>query len=121
MNYTEGQGVRPHRVLAVVSEITLYSWRQVPELLGLSGPLIDHARSLPGNRRAEPRPTGFRVWCTLTCWDSEEALHSFVMGEPHRQAMRSAHRLAQHTRFGRRWCEVPAADIRWADALTWLE
>jgi heme-degrading monooxygenase HmoA len=106
-------------LLAVVTEITLRHWWQVPRLLEHSGPLIVQARTLPGNHRAEATVRGPRVWLTLTIWDDEAALRGFLQGALHRLAMRETARLAAHTRFGRAW--VPdAAAVRWRDARRWL-
>jgi hypothetical protein len=116
----DGQGVREPRVLAVVTEIRLRSWVQVPALLSVSGPLIEHARTLPGNHRAEPRPTGVRNWCTLTCWDDEAALLAFVHGAPHREAMQRSAELSESMRFARRWWPGRANALSWSEALGWL-
>jgi hypothetical protein len=107
-------------ILVIVTEIVLHHALWTPHLLHFSGPVIDAARTMPGNRHASVKPVSMRTWLTLTCWDSEADMRAFVRCDEHIVAMRQTSRLAESTRFKRIWWQGSADEIGWGQAQSWL-
>lgn len=117
----ESQGeVQSGSILVIVTEIVLHHALWTPHLLHFSGPVIQAARTMGGNRRASVKPVSMRAWLTLTCWDGEADMQAFVRCDAHRAAMLETSRLAASTRFKRLWWQGSAQEIGWIQARRWL-
>ncbi|MFF8956204.1 DUF3291 domain-containing protein [Streptomyces sp. NPDC014894] len=107
-------GTRAH-VLA--SRLELKSFARIPDYLLKTVSVFRQLRGSPGalGVSLDARP-GRRAFCTLSAWESREALDAYVRTEPHKNVMARLRPLLRATTFTS-W-EVPVEElpVDWTEA-----
>ncbi len=104
MNYISITGLKPKGIVSYFQ-----FWR-------LAIPSFEQARKAAGNIHCEvKRIKGYQ--CTLTAWETREAMLNFLRSGVHLKAMKAFHKIATGRTYGFEADTIPS----WAEAFVLLE
>lgn len=85
-------------MIVSTAQLRLKSVFKLLPALRLSASIIKEMQKAPGFRGHKAGPRGLLTLCTITLWDSEEAMMHFVRSGTHLEAMKQTASLARSAR-----------------------